>query len=155
MKKKKRNESLRRHPLALYSEKWYKLGITFHFYRLVLHKLFGNLRLVTLCSKNWRQYVPRPHQHDYTLTDIIMKSVRYLYFFGVALKPVYFQILRIMLSLLRMKECLRKRRIIWIIYLGMKMEKYKIQMKFGNHQKLICKVQTKMFNKNKKCTHKK
>jgi hypothetical protein len=30
--------------------------------------------------------------------------------------------------------------------LGMKMKKYKIQMKFGNHQKFICKVQTKMFN---------
>lgn len=38
--------------------------------------------------------------------------------------------------------------------LGMKMNKYKIQMKFGNHQKFICKVQTKMFNKIKK-THKK
>ena len=39
--------------------------------------------------------------------------------------------------------------------LGMKMNKYKIQMKFGNHQKFICKVQTKMFNKIKKDTHKK
>jgi hypothetical protein len=38
--------------------------------------------------------------------------------------------------------------------LGMKMNKYKIQMKFGNHQKFICKVQTKMFNKIKKDTHK-
>jgi hypothetical protein len=45
-------------------------------------------------------------------------------------------------------------KIIWTICLGMKMNKYKIQMKFGNHQKFICKVQTKMFNKIKK-THKK
>jgi hypothetical protein len=37
--------------------------------------------------------------------------------------------------------------------LEMKMKKYKIQMKFGNHQKFICKIQTKMFYKIKK-THK-
>ena len=48
------------------------------------------------------------------------------------------------------RNVLRKRRIIWTICLGMKMKKYKIQMKFGNHQKFICKIQTKMFNKIKK-----
>ena len=51
-----------------------------------------------MCSKkglSLRQYVPRPHQHDYTMTDIIMKKCKvFIYFFVYWKTSVYLWIFK-------------------------------------------------------------